>query len=262
MKVGILSAVPTSGKTTLMELLAAVFTISQGRTAALFSTGGIDDFQNSVEIAESIAKPKPDIVKAMIESAPGEKLLLDYGARVGVENVFLYNILGIQMDANDKVDFLKRAINAIPVDLTLVELTGDLTSGVNQEIIQVLDCSFMLIHPCHKAINGWQEIRKLLPKCPGTINCAPVASIIDPKCISMKNMASRLGLKIENLYSFPENDLLQKMALVGALDQCAEKIVNGDAQYVSLRQPLLQMMQFIFDYNDVKIIRPIADWYH
>jgi hypothetical protein len=102
----------------------------------------------------------------------------------------------------------------------------------------------------------------MLPKCSATNNCAPVASIIDAKCISMKNMASRLGLKIEQLYSFPRNDLLQKMALVGGLDQCAEKIVNGDPQYVSLRQPLLQMMQFIFDYNDVKIIRPIQDWYH
>ena len=260
MKVGILSVVPTSGKTTLMELLAGVFTISQRRTAALFSTGDLSDFTSSVETNEISTKPQADVVKAMIESSAGDRLLLDYGTRIGMENVFLYNILGAEMDDDDKIQFLTDAINAVPVDLTLVEITGDPFSYINQNVLKQLDCCFILVYPCWKAINEFREFIKKLPNCMAVDNYMAVAAMIDPRSIGDKKFASLLGIKLEDMLRYPELDVLPKEALAVHLDACCEKIVAGDPQYVQLRQPIYEMMSYIFDTNTYSIIRPIEKW--
>ena len=244
-----------------MELLAATFTISQGKTAAIFSTGDLSDLINSVETSESDAKPQPDIVKTMIETSPNDKLILDYGTRVGMENVFLYDVLGANMDEEDKADFIKTAINAIPVDLTIVELTGDITSRLNQEVLKEVDCSLFLIPTCWKAVNTFADTINNLPVCPGRYNMKYISAIIDPRSIGDKKFVSMIGGKIEDVIRFPENDLIPKEALAAHLDAIAQKIVVGDPQYVDLRQSMYEMMSYIFDSLDYKVIRPIAKWY-
>ena len=260
-KAGILSVEPMSGKTTLMELLAGVFTISQGRTAALFSTGDMTDFEMSVELNNKTAATEPDIVRATIETTPGDPMLLDYGARVGVENVYLYNVVGAEMEEYDKIDFLKKAIKAIPVDLTLVEITGDLTSEINQAIIKELDCSLLLVHPSWKSIENSKKILNILPKCSATANMMMVSSMIDPKNIGDKKMATLLGVKQENLLRYPKVDLLQKESLTGHLDVCCGKIVTGTPPYDTLRQPMQEIMQYLFDNINYSVIKPINKWF-
>ena len=261
MKVAILSAVPMCGKTSFMELFAGVFTISQGRTAALFSTGDLSDLVASVEVNDAMAKAQPDIVKAMITTAPHEKSLLDYGTRIGMENVYLYDILGANMDEYDKIELLKKALDAIPVDLTLVELTGDLNSELNQEIIKCVDCSLYLVYPCWKAINNYDRILKALPRCPGTLNYKIVSAMIDPNSIGDKKFAKMLGLTIPDIIRYPEVDKVPKEAMVAHLDTVCQKIVNGDNDYVTFRQPFQEAMQYIFDSGNYKIIRDIEKWY-
>ena len=263
MKVGILSAVPMCGKTTLMELLAAVFTISQGRTAALFSTGDLSDLVNSVETIDPDTKAKPDIVRTMIETSPGDKLLLDYGTKIGMENVYLYDVLGAEMEEEDKIDFLTKAIDSVPVDLTVVEFTGDLTSEINRRLFQEMDCSLFLVYPCWKAISNYRRIWGQMPVCPAFHNTKTVAAMIDPKSIGDKKMATMLGVKVQDVMKFQENDLIPKEALAVHLDACAQKIVNGDPQWVMFRMPFYEIMHFIFDPpTGGSVIRPIEKWYH
>ena len=261
MKVAILSAVPTCGKTTLMELLAGVFTISQRRTAAIFSTGDMTDLVRSVETHDSEMKQKPDIVRAMIENNPGDKLLLDYGSRIGMENVFMYDILSAEMDDEDKAEFMIKAINAVPVDLTLVEFDGSMDRWLNQKIFTHMNCSLFLVYPSWKSMLNYSVIMENLPNCPAKINYKMIASMIDSRSIGDKKFASMIGQKIESLIRFPEKDLLQKEALSAHLDACCQKIVDGDPQYVDLRIPMLEMMQYIYDQPNSKVIKEIDRWY-
>ena len=261
MKVGILSAVPMCGKTTLAELLAGVFTISQRRTAAIFSTGDLEDLKLSVEIHDNDANPKTDIIRTMIEASPGDKMLLDYGARIGMENVFLYDVLGADMEEYDKADFLKKAVNAIPVDLTLVEFTGDLRGIVNQEVFKEMDCCFMLVPTNWKAIKSYTKALESMPVCPARYNNKIVSAMIDPRSIGDKKFASLLGIKVEELLRFPEVDLITKEALAAHLDAIGSKIVSGDPAYQTLRMPFYEMMTYMFDTDSYKVIRPIDKWY-
>ncbi len=261
MKVGILSAVPMCGKTTLAELLAGVFSISQRRTAAIFSTGSLDDLKRSVEINEHDANPKTDIIRTMIESSPKEKLLLDYGARIGMENVFLYDVLGADMEELDKADFLKKAVNSIPVDLTIVEFTGNLLDTINQEVFKEMDCCLYLVPTSWKAITSYTRVLEAMPVCPARYNNKLVSAMIDPNSVGDKKFAGLLGVKTEELMRFPEVDLIVKESLAAHLDVLCSKIVVGDPAYQCLRMPLYEMMSYMFDTNTYKVIRPIDKWY-
>lgn len=262
MKVAVLSAVPTSGKTAFMEVLGGVFSLSQGRDVAIFSTGELSEL---IDIVVDDASEKdlssPDVVKAMVEANAGDKMLLDYGVQAGMEHVYIYDIMGIDMPIDDRVEFLLESIKAIPVDLTLIEISGDPQSDLNKLILNECDCSIMLIEPSMKAIKSYVSYITNIPACPAKYNMALVASRINYNIISDKQMASKMSIRFESMYKYPYNPIIPKLSLAGALDGICEKIVIGDPSVVQLRMPLYEIMTFLFDQPNIKVIRSIDQWY-
>ena len=260
-KVGIISPVANVGKTTLSEVLAGVYSISQNRAAAIFSTGLMDDLVSSVTEQDALGVMKPDVVEAMLGAMKGERDLLDYGRRVGMENVYMYDLHIPTLSEEAQSDLICTALNGIPVDLSIIEISGDPTSEVNQKTIKECDCLLMLVPATHKAIMQYPAVIEQLPKCVASKNVCTVAYNIDANIIATKKLATMLKKGIADLYTFPRNDCLPKLALLGGLDSACEKIVHADPQYVNLRQPLYEIMSYLFDTDRYKIIRPIEKWF-
>lgn len=262
MKVAVLSAVPTSGKTAFMEVLGGVFSLSQGRDVAIFSTGELSEL---IDIVTDDSSEKdlssPDVVKAMVEANAGDKMLLDYGIQSGMEHVYIYDIMGVDMPIDERVEFLEEAIKAVPVDLTLIEIAGDPNSDLNKLILSQCDCSILLVEPSVKAITSYVRFVGTIPTCPAKYNMALVASKINYSIISDKQMASKMGIRFESMYKYPYNPIIPKLSLAGTLDGICEKIVVGDASVVQLRMPLYEIMTFLFDQPGIKVIRSIDKWY-
>ena len=262
MKVAVLSAVPTSGKTAFMEVLGGVFSLSQGRDVAIFSTGELSELIDIV-VDDSSEKDlsSPDVVKAMVEANAGDKMLLDYGVQAGMEHVYIYDIMGVDMPEDEKEEFLEEAIKAVPVDLTLIEISGHPSSDLNKKILKECDCSILLVEPTVKAINSYVNFIGSMPVCPAQFNMAVVGSKINYSVLSDKQLASKMGLKQENVFKYPYNAIIPKLSLAGSLDSICEKIVIGDPTVVNLRMPLYEVMTFIFDQPNIKVIRSIDKWY-
>jgi hypothetical protein len=66
---------------------------------------------------------------------------------------------------------------------------------------------------------------------------------------------------VQNLYKFPRSSALAKLAYNGELDKAAYNIIVGDYELVNFRVPMLEIMQFLFDAPNRKIIRGIDRWY-
>lgn len=261
MKVAILSAVPTSGKTALLEILGGVFSLSQGRSVGLFTTGSMQEMYEMTTSSVTTDQASADILQAMIDVNPLDPMLLDYGVQLGEEHVYAYEISNSEARDEDKVNFMKKALDNIPVDLALIELTGDLHTMMNIEMLKHVDCSLFLIPPTTKAIMEYQKVLDELPRCAALFNMAYVACPINYQILSDKSMASRLGVKLENLYKMPYNSVIQKLSLAGTLDTICDKIVRGSSDVVNLRESLLELMCYIFDSEEYKIIRGIDRWY-
>lgn len=265
MKVAVISAVPTCGKTMLVQALGSVYSRSQGREVAIFTTG---DAKDNIELVTNYvgndALDNPHIFRAMVKNA-GESAedLLDYGLQAGDEHVYIYNILGASMSDADKEEFFLDAIDAVPVDLTLIEIHGDLDSELNAKVLQACDCCLLLTEQSPRGFRLAEKVIKEF-KIPTLIhNRALIISKCDPMVASDKSMAQKLKIGIESIYKFPRNSTLAKMAYNGELDRAAYNIVIGDHELAQLRIPLLEIMQFIFDdkVHNRKVIRGVDKWY-
>ena len=108
MKVAVLSAVSTCGKSTLMEILGGVYSRSQGREVVIFNTGDASDNINMVTCYnKNNALDNPHIVKSMVDNAGDDASnLLNYGAQAGDEHVFMYDIMDAAMSQDEKEEFL------------------------------------------------------------------------------------------------------------------------------------------------------------
>lgn len=263
MKVAVLSAVPTCGKSVFMEILGGVYSRSQGRNTALFSTGNISDISEMVTcFNKNAALDNPHIIKAMIDNAQeGTDSLLNYGEQAGDEHVYIFNILNAAMSYEESKEFLINSIKKIPADLSLIEISGDLNSDLNRDVLALCDCSFILTDQSIKGARLLATTVESMPACKAKRNRGIVLSNFDGNICSDKAFASRVGLKTQNLFKFPSSTVAAKMAFNGELDQIIYKILVGDHEVVNFRRPCQDLMEYLFDSDKRKIIREIGRWY-
>lgn len=264
MKVAVISAEPTLGKSTFIEVLGGVFSRSQGKDVVVFTTGNakdnIDLITNNMPANANLDSPY--VVKAMIENETEDpKTLLHYGIMAGDERVFYYDIMNSVMSDDDKLEFLLTAIKGIPADLTLVEIVGDVESDINKKVMDLCDCSIVLVDTSIKGIAKYKEIMSKLPGGSMQLNSAMVVSRINPAVVSDKKFAEKIGKRTTDLYRFPYNPVLTKLAFNGELDSVIYNILVGDAEVVNLRMPMQEIMEFIFNTPKRKMIRSIDRWY-
>lgn len=264
MKVAVISAAPTLGKSTLIELLGGLYSRTQGQDVAVFTTGLAEDNISMItNMTKKVELDNPYIIKSMVDNAGGEDSveLLNYGIQAGDEHIFYYDILGTAMPEEQSEEFLLSAIEKVPSTLTLIEICGDVSSEINKKVLSLCDCSFVL---CDVSIKGFKELTKLferLPKCVAVVNRAIVLAKINPVAASDKAVSQKLKMKLIDIYKFPYNAIVQKAAFNGELDRLIYNIIIGDHEVADFRQPLQSMMEYIFDTPKRKIIRGMDRWY-
>lgn len=263
MKVAVISAVPTCGKTMFIETLGGVYSRSQGRDVAVFTTGDAkDNIEQVTNFTANEALDNPYIFKAMVQNAgTSSKELLNYGVQAGDEHVYMYDILGSSMSKIEKEEFLIEAINTVPVDLTLIEICGDISSELNNKVLKECDCCITLTEQSPRGLRKLAELINRIQIPALKFNRAIVISKHDPVVASDKRMAEQLGISIQSLYKFPRSSVLAKLAYNGELDKAAYNIIVGDYELVNFRTPMLEIMRFLFDAPNRKIIRGVDKWY-
>lgn len=263
MKVAVISAVPTCGKSTLIEVLGGVYSRSQGREVVVFSTG---DARENISIVSNYGSntnlDNPYIIKSMVENAGEDKNeLLNYGIQAGDEHVFIFDIMNSVMPKEDKEEFLLNAIKTIPADLTLIEICGDVTDELNKKVMNLCDCSIVLTDPSQKGIKALNDVTKKLPAGNMQLNRAIVLSRLNPIVVSDKKFSEKSGLKMVNIFKFPYSPIVGKLAFDGELDKICYNILVGEHEVVNFRAPIQELMEFLFDTPKRKIIRSIDRWY-
>ncbi len=263
MKAAVISTVPTCGKTLFCEILGGLYSRSQGRDVAIFTTGNARD---NIDIVSSriydSRLDSPQIFRAMVQNAGDDaRELLNYGVQGGEEHVYIYDIIGSSMALNEQEDFLVEAINTVPVDLTLIEIHGDVKEELNERVLSTCDCCLLLTEQSHRGFRALSEMVQGF-KIPTLVyNRAIVISQCDPIVASDKKMAEEMKLSVQSLYKFPRSSQVAKLAYNGELDKAAYNIIAGDHELVQFRMPMLEIMQFMFDTPTRKIIRGIDKWY-
>lgn len=263
MKVAVISAEPTCGKSALIEVLGAVYSRSQQRDVVVFSTGDItDNIETITNYEEKNVADSPHIVKSMIEGAEmNDKDLLNYGVRAGQEHVYYFDTNNNSMSPEDKMEFIIGAIEKVPSGLTLVEICGDVESELNRAVMAKCDCSIMLVDPSLKGFRKFKEEANKLPKGAMQMNMAITLSRLDSRTMGDKLLAAKMGINAKQIHRFPYNINIPKLSVNKQLDEIAYKIIIGDSEVVGLRTPMLELMQFIFDSPTRKIIREVSRWY-
>lgn len=263
MKVAVISAVPTLGKTCLTELLGGVYSRSQGRDTVIFSTGNAHDLVEMVTVADHNEQlDNPYIVKAMIDNADDDaKELLNYGTRAGDERVFIYDFMKMAMEEGERIDFLVTAIDRVPADLTLIEICGDITSDVNTRVLQECDCSLILVDTSRKSNRALIDLFDTLPSGKCKDNIAIIIGKADNTIVSDKKFAEAIGLKSQQILRVPYNPVVGRMAYNGMLDKICYEIIFGKFEVSNLRRPMQDIMEFIFDTDKRKVVRSMDRWY-
>lgn len=261
MRVAVISPEQMCGKSSLMAVLGAVYSRTQGKDVAIISTGeGIDNL-NIID-TEGFNKDisNAHIFKATLEASDGkDKTLLYYGAQAGDEHVHVFDLMGNTMGEEEKAELIVEAVRKLPADLTMVEICGDVSSPLNQEVLKECHVALCCIDVSKK---HFRLLPTFISKLPDVLqrNVGYVLTRYNPEIISDKAIKTTTGISVGDILRFPYNTVIGKLAMQGNLDKIAYQIVAGDYTCQNLRMPMLECMQYLFDTDKRKIIRGMDKW--
>lgn len=262
MKVAVISAAPTLGKTTLCQLLAGVFSRSQGREAVILTTGDArDNLEVITKYGSSVMIDSPHIFKAMLTSAGEDKReLYDYATQAGEEKVYIFDIMSSSMSQEDREDMFIETIKTLPAPLTLIEIAGDYKSEFNQKVLSMCDCALVLIDQSKKGIRDYDKLHLSLNG-PLKLNHCVILAQYNNNIASDKKFQEITKIPTRNTYKFPYMPILKKLSFNEELEKVPYEIVHANSEVVELRTHMQELMSYMFDSPNRKVIRGIDKWY-
>lgn len=261
-RIVICSPESTSGKTTLIGLLAGVYSRSHGRRVAIVSTGDIKDNKEMISIDyHNEVLANPHTIKAVLENGlenPDD--ILNYGAKQGREDVFIFDLVSGTIDENEQDEYFKRCVSQIPSDLMLVEIVGDINSDLNKAALDSCDAAIILFKPATKSIRKCrkfqEEIKEIKPGMPTMLCC----NEFDPVIINEKNLDKQVITKSSCL-KVPFNMTIRKACFDGTLDRLCYDIIAGEGNVLSIRIRMYEILHWMLDDDRVKIVKEVDRWF-
>lgn len=261
MIVGIESNIARTGKTTVMLELAYLFSRSQKKRVAIFSTGSLSHVVDPLLlIQEKDDAATTGVFKALLESRSisGAKLF-DYAIRGGRDEVYIFNLFSNNKDAQKTMEFLCSTAKSVGADLTLIEISKDLKWPGNKEVIDVCNVLLNVFTPDvssiaemkrHMAALNARDLKRTVLVC----------NMYDPRIMSEKKLSSFTGKGQNDVLAMSYNPSFIKYAMEGDMSGFTDKCVSGHEDFLKLRSDVEKLMQVLYDTPKRKMIIPVKDW--
>lgn len=262
MKVAVISLRESLGKSHLIATLASLYSRSQNRSVGIMSTGNIKDNVDLVDIkVKDDALVNTKLFRAQIIAATSaDKSLLDGGLRQGDEDVFIFNIMDATLTENQQIEFFKDCIKKVPVDFCIIEICGDLNSPINKAVIESVDCFLVLTDV---SLKGFEKVKEYSETIPVQLQMRTgyILSKYDANVVSEKKIYKTTKLNSSETMIWPYSSTIAKLGYDGLINESAQKIMRGsDGNLIPIRERLMEMLRFIFNSDDRKIIREVNKW--
>lgn len=262
MKVAVVSnQVGQVGKSVLSLLLSLTFSYTQQRQAIILSTGNCSELYAQCSIDKSQdGLRNTNIYKALMQNAAlqGDDIL-DYADRIGKTNVFAFNIFDAQIEKEQLEALFCNTLDSLKSELILVEVSGDLKSNLNRQVLEMCDAILYVFNPNQYSIHAMQDYKTNFDR-----NCVVrtgyVCQQYCPDMISENRIVKTLGIDKKCFMYLPYNEAVVKACYYGEIESLVKPIVSGAPETISLRNKLLELMQYLFDAPNYKYIKGYTDW--
>lgn len=261
MRIGVMSNMARTGKTTVMLQLAYLYSRSQKKKVAIFSTGSLEHVTNPLlMLQEKDDAATTGVFKAMLESRSisGEKLF-DYAIRGGRDEVYIFSLFSNSKDAQKSMEFLVSTSKSVSADMTLIEISKDIKWPGNKEVLEACDVILDVFTPDISSIADMRQHMKSL----GTRDLKRtvlVCNMYDPRIMSEKKLSSFTGKGQNEVIPISYNPSFVKYAMDGDMSGFVNKCVDGHEDFLKLRSDVEKLMQVLYDTPKRKRIIPVKDW--
>lgn len=261
MKIGIISSIPRTGKSTVMLSLGYTFSRSQRKKVALFSTGSLEHIVSPLmQTQEEDEANSVGVFRAMLEtrSINGPQLF-DYAIRGGRDEVFIFDLFDKSKDINKTMEFLCSTIRTIQSDMVLVEIAGDLNAQGNKEVMAACDVLLYVFMTDLTSISAMKAYSASLDD-KAKAKTVYVCDAYDQRILSEKKLSGLTQKGQREVQCIGYSPSMIKLFIDGDLSGFADKVVGGHEDFVKLRSQQEKLMQVLYDDAKRKRIIPIKDW--
>lgn len=246
----------------LITLLSSVYSRTQRERVAVFSTSFMNNYLKSVQVSStsSVSTALP-IFQSMLGTISGDDdTIFDYALRIGEEQVYAFNIYSETQSEDVLHEILLSTFEKVKASLKLIEVHGDLSSDFNKKILKQVDACLYCFTTYRRSIDNLTKFMKEFDR-QTVFKTGIVCCRYDQRIISERKLASMVGTAERNFLTVLYDPVLNKFSLDGKLNDIGRLIANGYAETIINRPKVLEIMQFLYDNPNHKIIKTPDTWY-
>lgn len=252
-----------AGKTAFIVLVSGLFTLLKRERAAVFSDSRTEDYPKMCSMSDdNKASGYMSVLRAnLMNDCINQEDLFAYGRLISSTMCYVFDIMHATLSDVDIEEMFMKCVNLCESQLLFVDINGSKEEDKTNRIIESCDALFYLFNCDYKSIEEAKVYRESMPA--EFLNITGfVCTRFDPRAISEKFIASKLGIKQRALLLFPYNQMILKSSMEGNLNSLCKSIMVGDPTVVDLRVKLQEILAFLFneDRDKFKYIPDIKDW--
>lgn len=251
-----------TGKSSLILMLASTFARTQHKRVILLSTGDMKDMLDQAYVDYRAENTKSvQVYRAALKTAlVSRSSCLDYGMRVGEEEVFAFNLFATTMERNELEELFLATMNTVRVELTLVEVKGGLEDPFNKRVLSECDAILNVFNMSPASLDAVLNYRNNFDtKC--VLRTGYVCQKYDANALSESRVAKAIEINKRNLLAIPYNPAVIVKSYNKELNTIGQLVAEGNNAVIDLRMKLLEIMQYLFDDGKYKYIKGVSEWY-
>ena len=260
-RIAVLSLESMCGKSSFISIVSGIYSRSHGRRVSIVSTGDITDNKEIVSIDyHNDDLSNPHVIKVILENGlDNPEDILNYGAKQGREDVYIFDLLSTTVNENDQEEYFKDSLKMIPSDLMFVEIHGNPLSELNRTVISACDAAIILFKPSPSSIRKINAFKKEMEEAFRNVAFTTCCNEFDSYAITEKNLDKKI-MANPSCLKMPYSPSIRKACLDGSLDRLCYDIIAGEGPVLPIRIRVYEILCWMLNDNRVNVVKEVAKW--
>ena len=250
------------GKTALSLMLSNIYPNATGKESVYVTNKSLSEVltleqfsQDSVSVEKSI-----NVVTALSSTENLSKDdILDYAYRPTNTSALLFDIYSENVKFEEAYENFSSVIRKLGNRFIIYDINGSVYDEDVKTLINDCDVVLYLFRPIKSECMEARDYLESLSE-DEKIKVKLVCSMWDDSGVKKKTIQEYMKIRANSILWFPYHRNIQRTMFENRLCVLNRLIIEGRDQCLNLRQPLKDILSFIFDVNGVKVIKDVNKW--
>lgn len=243
-------------------MLNNIYPCATGRESAYVTNGDLNEILEVEQFTSTRTEIEKgiDVITALSQAGSiNQGNILNYAYRPIGTNAYVFDIYSSTVPSDEACANFISVVNNLGNRFIVMDLNGDVYSESVKTITDISDVILYIFEPTMKAV---KEARAYLDSIDADerLKVKLVCSKWDTMGVSKRTIQEAIKIRSNSILWFPYSRNIQRTMFERRLGILNRLLINGQDNCLDLRQPLYDILSYLCNSGNVKVVKEVSKW--